>query len=61
MSTNDALYGVLVEEVGAVRKEHFRCSCGHEWSREMYDGLVAVGCPACKNEHLTALGRVLEG
>jgi hypothetical protein len=38
--------------------EHFKCECGHQWQREMYDGLVAVGCPACKAEHLTTLGRM---
>src|SRR6476469_2121875 len=41
--------------------EHFKCACGHEWSRELEDGLVAVGCPACKQKkHLTALGRLFE-
>jgi hypothetical protein len=38
--------------------EHFRCVCGHQWQREMYDGLVAVDCPICKCQHKTTLGRV---
>jgi hypothetical protein len=39
--------------------EHFRCDCGHEWQREMEDGLIAVGCPGCKRQHLTNLGRMV--
>jgi hypothetical protein len=57
-TNNDAFHGALVEEVGAVRNEYFRCKCGHEWSREMCDGLVAIGCPICGAEHLTNLGRM---
>jgi hypothetical protein len=38
--------------------EYFKCGCGHEWKRETYDGLVAVGCPACEAEQLTRLGRM---
>ena len=40
-------------------QEHFRCECGHQWQREMYAGLVQVGCPACGQEHLTKLGKAL--
>jgi hypothetical protein len=43
----------------ATTTEHFRCKCGHEWSREMEDGLIAVGCPICQREHLTMLGRFM--
>jgi hypothetical protein len=37
--------------------EHFHCECGHRWEREMEDGLVAIGCPVCRRQHLTNLGR----
>jgi hypothetical protein len=58
--TNDAFQGLLVEaEDGAVITEHFRCHCGHEWSRELYDGLFSVGCPNCRTEHLTQLGQFM--
>jgi hypothetical protein len=40
-------------------RERFRCECGHQWQREMYAGLVQVGCPACGHEHLTKLGKAL--
>jgi len=39
--------------------EHYRCGCGHEWSREMYAGLVEIDCPRCGRSHLTMLGRFL--
>jgi len=38
--------------------EHFRCECGHQWLREMENGLVAIVCPTCRREHLTNLGLV---
>jgi hypothetical protein len=41
-----------------VTTAHFRCECGHQWQREMYDGLVQVRCPNCGRSHLTTLGRV---
>jgi hypothetical protein len=47
----------ITEYDDAVITEHFRCECGHEWSREMHDGLVEIGCPKCGREHLTTLGR----
>jgi hypothetical protein len=31
-----------------MNEESFRCDCGQEWSREMYAGLVEVGCPNCQ-------------
>jgi hypothetical protein len=39
--------------------EHFRCECGHQWSREIYDGLIVVCCPVCSREHMTSLGRFM--
>jgi hypothetical protein len=55
---SDERKGTHTVEKHDVVTEHFRCTCGHEWSREMYDGLIVVGCPACQREHLTMLGRV---
>ena len=55
---NDAFHGALVEAESAVINEHFRCGCGHEWSREIEAGLVAIGCPVCGDQHMTSLGRL---
>jgi len=49
----------VTEAVNDDITEHFRCECGHEWQRQMEDGLVAIGCPVCRCQHLTSLGRML--
>ena len=41
--------------------ELFTCDgCGHMWQRELYDGLIIVGCPECGRGHFTALARVMK-
>jgi hypothetical protein len=41
-----------------VTVEHFRCECGLEGQKLIYDGLVAFACPVCSREVLTNLGRL---
>jgi hypothetical protein len=55
---DDAFRDLLIEADNAVINEHFRCDCGHEWSRELDDGLIAIGCPVCGKQHMTSVGRL---
>jgi hypothetical protein len=56
--TEDQFLEALQELEDGHTTMHFACDCGHRWQREMEPGLIAVGCPTCKRQHMTDMGRV---